>query len=123
MNALSRFLEFAVSRRVITRDEASQLQRRFPHFIGLNAVNRGYLSYGKVTEILEHQKVHGGTFGEVARSMNLLSEAQIETVLADQRTQIELIGRALIGDRKVTMREFRALLEEFEAVSEEPLAN
>ena len=122
MNELAQFLEYLVGRDVLDRTEAEHMQSRFPLFIGLLAVKRNYLSFPRVNEILDHQRIHGGTFGDVAKVLGMLDEHQIETLVNDQKSQIDMIGRALLGQNKVTESELRTYLRDFRSSLRKSLA-
>ncbi|MEW6741987.1 MAG: hypothetical protein AB1486_04430 [Planctomycetota bacterium] len=122
MTSPAKLVEFLLARKCIPPSAALELEeRRFP-LIGLLAVQRGFMPWSRVQEVLERQKLEGRAFGETAISLKLLDAAQLQTLLDDQRAQVDLIERVLVGGKHLTRKAFRELLAEFHAASSQEKA-
>ena len=111
------FGEFLVKKGLITRAELDiALNLTQVKFIfGVLSVRKKYLDMDALADLLEEQrtiKPHK-KIGQIAVSKGLMSEEQVEKILAIQRESEEFLGEILVDMRVIDSEELQKQLEAY----------
>jgi len=114
-----KFGEFLVKKGLITRAELdTALNLTQVKFIfGVLSVREHYLDMDALADLLEEQKTikPHKKIGQIAVSKGLMSEEQVEKILAIQRESGEFLGEILVDMRVVDSEELQKQLEAYRA--------
>ncbi len=111
-----RFSRWLVSRQVLDIPTASKmlLNCHTPRIcVGVLACQAGCLDGKAVERILERQKTTDERFGEAARRLDLLTEAQLAQLLAWQNEDPNVLAQQLVQSGVLTRQDVGMLLEQY----------
>ena len=114
-----KFGEFLVTKGLITRVELDiALNLTQVKFIfGVLSVREKYLDMDALADLLEEQKTMKPhqKIGQIAVSKGLMTEEQVEKILAIQRESGEFLGEILVDMRVIDSEELQKQLEAYRA--------
>ncbi len=114
-----KFGEFLVKKGLITHAELdialNLTQVKF--YFGVLSVREKYLDMDALTDVLEEQKTikPNKKIGQITVSKGLMSEEQVEKILAIQRESEEFLGEILVDMRVIDSEELQKQLEAYRA--------
>jgi hypothetical protein len=112
-----KFGEFLVKKGLITHAELdialNLTQVKF--YFGVLSVREKYLDMDALTDVLEEQKTikPNKKIGQITVSKGLMSEEQVEKILAIQRESEEFLGEILVDMRVIDSEELQKQLEAY----------
>ena len=112
-----KFVEFLVKKGLITHAELdialNLTQVKF--YFGVLSVREKYLDMDALTDVLEEQKTikPNKKIGQITVSKGLMSEEQVEKILAIQRESEEFLGEILVDMRVIDSEELQKQLEAY----------
>ena len=119
-----KFGKFLVKKGLITHAELdialNLTQVKF--YFGVLSVREKYLDMDALTDVLEEQKTikPNKKIGQITVSKGLMSEEQVEKILAIQRESEEFLGEILVDMRVIDSEELQKQLEAYRAEYGDP---